>query len=88
MRSKLVGSQLAGIDMSPAASRLESEVAKLDPDECAELLHRLIEAVWTDAKVEQAWAREIEQRAAAFDRGEMSHQPASVVLASLRNRLR
>lgn len=74
--------------MSSVAARLESEVAKLQPDECAELLHRLIDAVWADAKVETAWAVEVERRAAAFDRGEMSHEPASAVLASLRHRLR
>lgn len=73
--------------MSTVAERLESEVAKLHPDECAELLYRLIEAVWTDADVEAAWAREVERRAVAIDRGEMSHQSASSAIASLRHRL-
>ena len=66
------------------------EALKLDPVERAELVEGLLASFdFPDrAEIDEAWAREVEQRIDAYERGEMKSSPAEAVFARIRERLR
>jgi putative addiction module component (TIGR02574 family) len=71
--------------MAVSLKELEEQARHLRADERAKLAESLLESLHTPiAEVESAWAREIEERVAAFDRGEMQTYAADDVIAEAR----
>ena len=57
----------------------------LNPEDRAKLAQLMLESLHTPlSEVEAAWFQEIEQRVAAFDRGEIPSYPAEDVFAEAR----
>jgi putative addiction module component (TIGR02574 family) len=72
--------------MSDTLKDLEAQARSLSPEERAKLAEILLESL-RDApltEIEQAWEREIEERAAAYDRGELPTFSAESVFAEAR----
>lgn len=72
--------------MSHTLKELEQQVRSLLPEERARLADVLLESL-RDAPltdIEAAWEREIEERAAAYDRGELATFSAEDVFAEAR----
>lgn len=75
--------------MSASLERLEEEARNLSAPERAKLAQSMLESLHPPmADIESDWAREIEQRVAAFDRGEMPVYPAEETFAEARRRCR
>ena len=72
--------------MSDALKELEKKAKSLAPDERAQLAEFLLESIQEPpvAEIEAAWDREIEERAAAYDRGELQTVSAEDVFAEAR----
>jgi len=72
--------------MSDALKELESKAKSLTADERAQLAEFLLESIQEPpvAEIEAAWDREIEERAAAYDRGELQTISAEDVFAEAR----
>jgi putative addiction module component (TIGR02574 family) len=72
--------------MSDALKELERKAKSLTPDERAQLAESLLESIQEPpvAEIEAAWEREIEERAAAYDRGELQTISAGDVFAEAR----
>lgn len=72
--------------MSDALKDLEQRVKALSAEERARLAELLLESLEEGslAEIEAAWEREIEERAAAYDRGELKAIPAEDVFAEAR----
>lgn len=72
--------------MSDALKELEKKAKSLTPDERAQLAEFLLESIQEPpvAEIEAAWDREIEERAAAYDRGELQTVSAEDVFAEAR----
>ena len=72
--------------MSDALKELEKKAKSLTPDERAQLAEFLLESIQEPpvAEIEAAWEREIEQRAAAYDRRELQTISAEDVFAEAR----
>ena len=72
--------------MSDALKELEKKAKSLTPDERAQLAEFLLESIQEPpvAEIEAAWDREIEERAAAYDRGELQTISAEDVFAEAR----
>jgi putative addiction module component (TIGR02574 family) len=72
--------------MSDALKELEKKAKSLTPDERAQLAEFLLESIQEPpvAEIEAAWEREIEERAAAYDRGELPAISAEDVFAEAR----
>jgi putative addiction module component (TIGR02574 family) len=72
--------------MSDALKELEKKATSLTPDERAQLAEFLSESIQEPpvAEIEAAWEREIEERAAAYDRGELPTISAEDVFAEAR----
>lgn len=72
--------------MSDALKELERKARSLTADERAQLAEALLESIQGPpvAEIEAAWDREIEERAAAYDRGELQTISAEVVFAEAR----
>lgn len=71
--------------MSATLKQIEDQVRSLSPEERAMLAESLLESLHAPlAEIEAAWAGEIEQRVAAFDRGDMPTFPAADVFAEAR----
>lgn len=72
--------------MSDALKDLEKKAKFLTPDERAQLAEFLLESIQEPpvAEIEAAWDREIEERAAAYDRGELQTISAEDVFAEAR----
>jgi putative addiction module component (TIGR02574 family) len=72
--------------MSDALKELEKKAKSLTPDERAQLAEFLLESIQEPpvAEIEAAWEREIEERAAAYDRGELQTISAEDVFAEAR----
>jgi putative addiction module component (TIGR02574 family) len=71
--------------MSAALKQIEDQARALTPEERAKLAEAMLESLRSPlAEIEAAWAEEIEQRAAAFDRGEIPAYPAEDVFAEAR----
>ncbi len=72
--------------MTDALKELEKQAKSLAPDERALLAESLLESLQDAplAEIEAAWDREIESRAAAYDRGELQIISAEDVFAEAR----
>ena len=72
--------------MPDALKELEQQAKALTPEERAKLAEALLESLQETplADIEEAWAREIEQRVAAYDRGELQSVSAEDVFAEAR----
>lgn len=72
--------------MTKSLNAIERQALELTADERAKLAELLLESVRAPiTEIEAAWADEIENRVAAFDRGEMQAYPATDVFAQARN---
>ena len=72
--------------MSITLQELEQQARSLSPEERARLADVLLESLRDAplADIEAAWDREIEERVAAYDRGELDAFPAESVFADAR----
>lgn len=72
--------------MSDTLKELEQQAQALTPEERARLAEVLLESLQDApvAEIEAAWDREIEQRVAAYDRGELQTFSAEDVFAEAR----
>lgn len=71
--------------MSTSLKQIEDQARVLTPEERAKLAESLLESLHSPlAEIEKAWADEVEQRVAAFDRGEIPAYPAEDVFAEAR----
>ena len=71
--------------MSVTLKQIEEQARALNAEERAKLAESLLESLRSPlAEVEAAWAEEIEQRVAAFDRGEIPAYPSEDVFAEAR----
>jgi putative addiction module component (TIGR02574 family) len=77
---------MEGIAMTDALKELEKQAKSLTPEERAQLAEVLLESLQDAplAEIEAAWDREIEARAAAYDRGELQTISAEDVFAEAR----
>lgn len=72
--------------MAVSLVELQRQAQELAVEERAELAESLLDSLRTPmADIEAAWAREIERRVAAYDRGEMEVCPAEEVFAEARH---
>jgi len=71
--------------MSASLKDIERQARELAAEERAKLAETLIESLHSPlADIEAAWAKEIEDRVTAFDRGEMQAYAAEDVFAEAR----
>ena len=71
--------------MATSLKELEEQARNLAAEERAKLAESLLESLHSPlSDVEAAWTREIEERVAAFDRGEMQSYAAEDVFAEAR----
>ena len=72
--------------MSDVLKELEQQAKALTPEERAKLAEILLESLQEApiADIEAAWDREIQKRAAAYDRGELQTISAEDVFAEAR----
>lgn len=71
--------------MSASLKQIEDQARALTPEERAKLAESMLESLHSPlTEIEAAWAEEIEQRVAAFDRGEIPAYPAGDVFAEAR----
>jgi putative addiction module component (TIGR02574 family) len=71
--------------MSASLKQIEDQAQALTPEERAKLAESMLESLHSPlAEIEAAWTEEIEQRVAAFDRGEIPAYPAEDVFAEAR----
>jgi putative addiction module component (TIGR02574 family) len=71
--------------MSASLKEIEEQARTLSAEERAELAQSMLESLHSPlAEIEAAWAEEIEQRVAAFDRGEIPTYAAEDVFAEAR----
>ncbi len=72
--------------MSDTLEELERQARSLSAEERARLAEMLRESLQDAplAEIEAAWDREIEERVAAYDRGEFQTHPAEEVFAEAR----
>ena len=68
--------------MQTSLKNLEEQALSLNPEERAKLAEVMLESLSAPlAEVESAWSLEIEQRVAAYDRGDIASYPAEDVFA-------
>ena len=72
--------------MPDTLEELQTQARSLSPEERAKLADFLLESLRDAplAEIEQAWEREIEERTAAFERGELPTFSAESVFAEAR----
>jgi putative addiction module component (TIGR02574 family) len=72
--------------MSTGLEEIEQQVRMLSPNERARLVDVLLESLRETplAEIEAAWAREVEERVAAYDRGEVQTYGAEEVFAEVK----
>mgnify|MGYP001574874521 CR=1 FL=1 len=71
--------------MAASFEEVEQQAQALAADDRARLAESLLESLQSPlSDIEAAWAREIEDRVAAFDRGEMQAYAAEDVFAEAR----
>jgi len=72
--------------VSDSLKELEERAKSLSPQERAQLAEMLLESLREEslADIEAAWEREIEERVAAYDRGELQSISAEEVFAEAR----
>lgn len=75
--------------MSTSLKDIEQQARQLAAEDRAKLAETMLESLRVPvSEVEAAWAREIEERVAAFDRGEVQTYAAEDVFAEGRRRSR
>ena len=76
--------------MSESLAELEQQARALSPDDRARLAEVLLESLQETplSEVEAAWNREIEERIAAYDRGDHQAFAAEDVFAEARRKTR
>ncbi len=68
--------------MNTSLKQVEEQALSLSPEERAKLVEVMLESLAAPlADIEEAWAQEIEQRIAAYDRGDIPAYPAEDVFA-------
>lgn len=68
--------------MNTSLKQVEEQALSLKAEERAKLAEVMLESLSTPlAAVEEIWAQEIEQRVAAYDRGDIPSYPAEEVFA-------
>lgn len=68
--------------MNTSLKQIEEQALTLSADERARLAEVMLESLSAPlVEIEQAWAQEIEQRVAAYDRGDIPSYPAEDVFA-------
>ncbi len=71
--------------MSVSLKEIEEQARSLSAEERAKLAEAMLESLHSPlSDIEAAWAEEIEQRVAAFDRGELASYSAEDVFAEAR----
>jgi len=71
--------------MTEAAKELSAKARKLSPAERLELVDDLLASLdEPDAQIDRLWAKEAEERLAAYRRGEIKAVPLQEVLAKYR----
>ncbi|MGE3773313.1 MAG: addiction module protein [Gammaproteobacteria bacterium] len=71
--------------MSASLEQIEDQARALSAEERAKLAESMLESLHSPlVDIEAAWEEEIEQRVAAFDRGEIPLYPAEDVFAETR----
>lgn len=71
--------------MSTSLKQIEEQARSLNAEDRAQLAESMLESLHTPvSEVEAAWAKEIDRRVAAFDRGEIPSYPAEDVFADAR----
>jgi putative addiction module component (TIGR02574 family) len=71
--------------MSATVEELEQQARKLEAEDRARLVELLLESLHSPiSEIEAVWDQEIEDRIAAFDRGEMQDYAAEDVFAEAR----
>ncbi len=71
--------------MSVSLKQIEEQARALNVEERAKLAESMLESLQTPlSEIEAAWAEEIEQRVAAFDRGEIPSYAAEDVFVEAR----
>lgn len=71
--------------MSVSLKHIEEQARALSAEERAKLAESMLESLHAPlSEIEAAWAEEIEQRVAAFDRGEIPSYAAEDVFAEAR----
>lgn len=71
--------------MAVSLKEIEQQARSLEAEERAQLAETLLESLHSPiSDIEAAWAREIESRVAAFDRGDMPAYAAEDVFAEAR----
>jgi len=71
--------------MSVSLKEIEEQVRRLPAEDRAKLIEILLESLHSpDSDIEAEWTREIEERVAAFDRGEDPSYAAEDVFAEAR----
>lgn len=71
--------------MSVSLKQIEEQARSLSAEERAKLAESMLESLHAPlSEIETAWAEEIEQRVAAFDRGEIPSYAAEDVFAEAR----
>ena len=72
--------------MLASLKEIEEQARALSAEERAKLAQTMLESLHPPlSEIEAAWAEEIEQRVAAFDRGEIPSYPAEDVFAEVRS---
>jgi hypothetical protein len=76
--------------MSPAVKDLLKQAMTLEANERAELADELLSSLDcpAQAEIDALWAREAEDRVAAFDRGELESRPAEEVFNRILSTIR
>jgi putative addiction module component (TIGR02574 family) len=75
--------------VSRSLEEIEKQAQQLPAEERAKLAETMLESLHDAvADVEAAWAQEIEERTAAYDRGEAQTHAAEDVFAEARHRTR
>lgn len=68
--------------MNTSLKQVEEQALSLSPEERAKLAEVMLESLATPlADIEEAWAQEIEQRVAAYDRGDIPSYSAEDMFA-------
>jgi putative addiction module component (TIGR02574 family) len=74
--------------MNTDIDTLEAEALKLTPTERAALAQRLLASLDEDAKIDEAWAVEVERRIAEIENGSVQLIPIEEALAQVRAALK
>ena len=74
--------------MSQAAEALSAQAAKLPPEERVEVVERILDSLdQPNVKLDALWAKEADDRLAAYRRGEIKAMALSDVIAKYRELL-